>query len=502
MEDGNFYATLKSEFSRSLENPFLTVPYGVSFSYGDIDTLSAKIAGALKESGAKPGDRIVVQVEKSPANVALYLAAMRAGLVYVPLNTAYTAHELDYFLSNAEPTIFICDPLKENTLTAPAKHAGIETILTLGVGGNGTLTDAAQNATPENDICVRHADDLAVILYTSGTTGRSKGAMLSHGNLQSNALALNSLWGFTSRDVLLHALPIFHIHGLFAALHTAMLSASEILFLPKFDVNEVRDALPRASIMMGVPTFYSRLLSDPEFGKAECAHMRLFISGSAPLTTEAFSAFEARTGHKILERYGMSEAGMIASNPLDGARIPGTVGFPLPDISIRIQDDAGELVPTGETGNIEVKGPNIFKGYWRNPQKTAEEFTSDGFFKTGDNGSLDETGRLTLMGRSKDLVIAGGYNIYPKEIEAVLDAIEGIAESAVIGAPHPDMGEGVIAIMIAENAPLEDTIIENALDALAKFKRPRKYFWLDQLPRNAKVQKQILRECYKDVFEG
>ncbi|MBL4620609.1 MAG: AMP-binding protein, partial [Marinicaulis sp.] len=312
------------------------------------------------------------------------------------------------------------------------------------------------------------------------------------------------LWGFTSQDVLLHALPIFHIHGLFAALHTAMLSASEILFLPKFDVNEVRDALPRASIMMGVPTFYSRLLSDPEFGKAECAHMRLFISGSAPLTTEAFSAFEARTGHKILERYGMSEAGMIASNPLDGARIPGTVGFPLPDISIRIQDDAGELVPTGETGNIEVKGPNIFKGYWRNPQKTAEEFTRDGFFKTGDNGSLGETGRLTLMGRSKDLIIAGGYNIYPKEIEAVLDAIEGIAETAVIGAPHPDMGEGVIAIMSAENAPLEDAIIKKALAALANFKRPRKFFWIDTLPRNAmgKVQKQILRECYKDVFEG
>ncbi|MBL4620272.1 MAG: AMP-binding protein, partial [Marinicaulis sp.] len=248
MEDGNFYATLKDKFSKGMENPFLTVPYGVSFSYGDIDNLSAKIAGALKESGAKPGDRIVVQVEKSPANVALYIAAMRAGLVYVPLNTAYTAHELDYFLSNAEPTIFICDPLKENTLTAPAKHAGIETILTLGVGGNGMLTDAAQNATPENDICMRHADDLAVILYTSGTTGRSKGAMLSHGNLQSNALALNSLWGFTSQDVLLHALPTFHIHGLFVALHTAMLSASEILFLPKFDVNEVRHALPRASV--------------------------------------------------------------------------------------------------------------------------------------------------------------------------------------------------------------------------------------------------------------
>ncbi len=504
MDNGNFYATLKEKFSRSLENPFLTMPYEASFSYDDIDNLSAKIATALLESGATAGDRIVVQVEKSPANVALYFAAMRAGLVYVPLNTAYTAEELDYFLSDADPTVFICDPLKQYALSTPAQRAGVATLMTLGADGKGTLTDAAKHAAAYDEISVRHSDDLAVILYTSGTTGRSKGAMLTHANLQSNAAALNSLWEFTSRDVLLHALPVFHIHGLFVALHTAMLSAAEILFLPKFDLNEVRDALPRASIMMGVPTFYSRLLGDPEFGKSECTHMRLFISGSAPLTAEAFSAFEARTGHKILERYGMSEAGMIASNPLDGARIPGTVGFPLPGVSIRIQEDAGEPVPAGKTGNVEVKGPNIFKGYWRNPQKTVEEFTSDGFFKTGDNGSLDQTGRLTLMGRSKDLIITGGYNIYPKEIEGALDAIDGVTETAVIGAPHPDMGEGVVAVMVAENAAIEDAIIKKALDALANFKRPRKFFWLDTLPRNAmgKVQKQILRERYKDVFEG
>jgi malonyl-CoA/methylmalonyl-CoA synthetase len=502
MSHGNFYATLSAKFTHNLEKPFLTTPYGAPFSYGSIDALAAKIAGALLETGAQAGDRILVQVDKSPENVALYFAAMRAGLVYVPLNTAYTAEEVSYFLNNCEPAIFICDPDKKQVLTSVAKRAGLETLLTLGAGGAGTLIDAAERTTPFGDICKRRTDDLAVILYTSGTTGRSKGAMLTHGNLESNAAALNTLWGFTSDDVLLHALPIFHIHGLFVALHTAMLSACEIIFLPKFDVAEIRRQLPRASVMMGVPTFYSRLLAEADFGRAEAAHMRLFISGSAPLTDETFNAFEARTGHKILERYGMSEAGMIASNPLEGTRLAGTVGFPLPGLSIRVSNDAGALAAISETGNVEVKGPNIFKGYWRNPQKTAEEFTGDGFFKTGDNGHLDAAGRLTLMGRSKDLIIAGGYNIYPKEIEAVLDAIAGVHESAVIGLPHADMGEGVAAVLVAEDGPVDGKTIETALAVLAKFKRPRKLFWAGELPRNAmgKVQKQVLRERYKGTF--
>ncbi|MHA7873075.1 MAG: AMP-binding protein, partial [Hyphococcus sp.] len=413
MAIANFYARLAESFSGKLQNPFLSMPCGRSLSYGEIDDLSAKIAGALISAGLAPGDRIVVQVEKSPENVALYLAAMRAGIVYVPLNTGYTANEVEYFLSDAEPSIVVCDPARAPALEESAKRAGTKHLLTLDAEGAGTLMQAASNANSFNDSQPRHGDDLAVILYTSGTTGRSKGAMLTHDNLASNAIALNQLWGLASEDVLLHALPIFHIHGLFVALHTTMLSACEILFLPKFDAAAVRAALPRASVMMGVPTFYARLLAEPEFGKDDAAHMRLFISGSAPLTEEVFAAFEARTGHRILERYGMSEAGMIASNPLGGERLAGTVGYALPGVTVRITDDAREIAPAGETGNVEVKGPNVFKGYWRNPEKTAEEFTGDGFFKTGDIGMLHEDGRLTLMGRSKDLIIAGGYNIYP-----------------------------------------------------------------------------------------
>jgi len=502
MTNENFYARLCDSFTGGQQKPFLTMPCGRSFSYGEIDELSAKIAGALLAEGLSPGDRIVVQVEKSPENVALYLAAMRAGIVYVPLNTGYTADEVAYFLSDAEPTAFVCDPARATTFAETLKRTKTKTLLTLDAEGGGVLIEKAQRASPFKDIQPRHGDDLAVILYTSGTTGRSKGAMLTHDNLASNAVALNQLWGFSSSDVLLHALPIFHIHGLFVALHTAILSACEIVFLPKFDVGAVRTALPRASVMMGVPTFYSRLLAEPDFGKKDAAHMRLYVSGSAPLTEEVFNAFEARVGHRILERYGMSEAGMIASNPLDGERLAGTVGYALPGVTVRVTDDGGKPAQPSDTGNVEVKGPNVFKGYCRNPEKTAEEFTPDGFFKTGDIGMLNEDGRLKLMGRSKDLIIAGGYNIYPKEIEQVLDAVTGIIESAVIGAPHPDMGEGVVAVLVPESAPLDDAILTGALEQLAKFKRPRKFFWADALPRNAmgKVQKQILRAQFKDAF--
>lgn len=499
----NFFALLRSRFP--LDAPCLAIPGGKSWSYGEIDALSARMAGALVAAGAQPGDRVAVQVDKSAENVALYLGAMRAGLVYVPLNTAYTETEIAYFLGDADPVVFVCKPEKENALAAVAQKAHVASLMTLGAAGEGSLLETASEAAPFAGVEKRTSDDLAVILYTSGTTGRSKGAMLTHDNLASNALALHKIWGFKPGDVLLHALPIFHIHGLFVALHTAMLNGSEIIFLSAFDVGAVRTALKRATVMMGVPTFYTRLLAEPDFGERDCANTRLFISGSAPLTVETFVAFEERTGQRILERYGMSEAGMIASNPLDGERVAGTVGFPLPDVEIRITDEEGRALPAGAAGNVEVKGPNIFAGYWRMPEKTESEFR-DGWFVTGDVGVLDEEGRLSLVGRAKDLIIAGGYNIYPIEIEQILDAVPGVAESAVIGVPYPDMGEGVVAALVADSdhpQPDERTLA-NALESLARFKRPRRFRWVDALPRNAmgKVQKQVLRERFRNEFAG
>jgi malonyl-CoA/methylmalonyl-CoA synthetase len=497
----NFFSLLRSRFP--LDAPCFAIPEGRVWTYGEIDALSAQMAGALIAAGAAPGDRLAVQVEKSAENVALYLGAMRAGLVYVPLNTAYTEAEIAYFLGDAEPSVFVCRPQALNALAPVAETAKVGAVLTLGAHGDGSLIGAAARAPAFADVEERGGGELAVILYTSGTTGRSKGAMLTHDNLASNALALHRIWGFRPGDVLLHALPIFHIHGLFVALHTAMLNGSGIVFLGGFDVAAVRAAMKRATIMMGVPTFYTRLLAEPDFGRDDCEAMRLFISGSAPLTVETFNAFEARTGHRILERYGMSEAGMIASNPLDGERIAGSVGFPLPDVSVRITGEDGDPVPAGTPGDVEVKGPNIFAGYWRMPDKTKSEFR-DGWFVTGDVGVLDETGRLSLVGRAKDLVIAGGYNIYPIEIEQLLDAVPGIAESAVIGAPHPDMGEGVVAIVVADRQfpQPDDAALSAALETLAKFKRPRRFFWIDALPRNTmgKVQKQALRERFCNAF--
>jgi malonyl-CoA/methylmalonyl-CoA synthetase len=495
MSNENFFATLHAGVSGAANKPFLTAPDGPSHTYSEIGALSSRMAGTLLSLGAKPGDRIAVQVEKSPENVALYLGAMRAGLVYVPLNTAYTETEIAYFLNDSAPAVFVCDPAKEAALAPIAEQSGVRNLLTLGADGGGALADAVKSTAVNDATEPRTANDLAVILYTSGTTGRSKGAMLTHENLSSNAKTLNALWGFASEDVLLHALPVFHIHGLFVALHTAMLSACEILFLPKFDVADVRHGMKRATVMMGVPTFYSRLLGDAGFGPGDCARMRLFISGSAPLTVETFNAFRARTGHAILERYGMSEAGMIASNPLEGERIAGTVGFALPGVSVRV---AG-----GAPGEVEVKGPNICAGYWNKPDKTEEAFTSDGWFRTGDIGVIDTDGRLSLVGRDKDLIIAGGFNIYPIEIEQILDGVPGVAESAVIAAPHRDMGEGVVAVLVADGAAPDEDALNGALASLAKFKRPRKFFWAGALPRNAmgKVQKQILREQFKNAFD-
>lgn len=497
MPAGNFYSLIRKPISRRKDAPFLVIPGGRRWTFGEVDALSAAIAGAFIRAGARPGDRIAAQVEKSAENVALYLACLRGGFVYLPLNTAYTPSEIAYFLNDAEPAIFVCDPAREGEAPKGQK------VLTLSANGEGSLVDAARTAAPFNSIEPRCEDDLAAILYTSGTTGRSKGAMLTHRNLSSNALTLCELWGFREGDILLHALPIFHIHGLFVALNTALLNASEVIFLPKFDVAEIRRQLARATMMMGVPTFYARLLAEPGFGGAECVNVRLFISGSAPLTSETFKAFEDRTGMKILERYGMSEAGMIASNPLHGERVAGTVGYPLPGVEIRVTAD-GRVLPPNEAGAVEVRGPNVFKGYWRMPEKTEEEFRDGGWFSTGDVGFLSVDGRLTLSGRTKDLIIVGGYNVYPKEIEEILDALPEIAESAVIGVSHPDMGEGVVAVLVpAKDAtPLADDALKHAVATLARFKQPRKFVWLDALPRNAmgKVQKQALREKYAGAF--
>jgi len=503
MRNQNLFSILHERGFSNRDAPFLTIPGGRQWTYGEVDTLSAKMAGALLAAGARSGDRIAVQIEKSAENVALYLAALRSGLVYTPLNTAYTKDEISYFLGDGKPAIFVCDPARKKALGPVATKAGCAAIFTLSANGAGSLIDDAHSAPSFDDCVTRHGDDLAAVLYTSGTTGRSKGAMLSHDNLSSNAITLHRLWGFEQGDVLLHALPIFHVHGLFVALHTAMLNGSEILLLPKFEPAAIRTAMAQASIMMGVPTFYSRLLADDEFTKKTCAHMRLFISGSAPLTEETHKAFSERTSHEILERYGMSEAGMITSNPLEGRRLSGSVGYALPDVDIRVTNDGGGLASTNDPGAVEIRGPNVFKGYWRMPEKTVEEFTDDGWFKTGDIGVLTEDGRLSLVGREKDLIIAGGYNIYPKEVESILDAITGVSESAVIGIPHPDMGEGVVAILTAasENAVSDETL-RKAMSSLARFKRPREFFWIDTLPRNAmgKVQKQLLRKKFAAVF--
>ena len=501
MNQQNFVAALLSQTDPS--SPLLTIPGGRRWTYGEIDALSANIAGALISAGARPGDRISVQVEKSAENVALYLAALRAGLVYTPLNTAYTAEEVAYFLKDGEPRVFICDPERRAALEPAIQNANTNVVFTLDKRGGGDLLGSAKTAGAVEDISTRHEDDLAVILYTSGTTGRSKGAMLSHGNLESNARALTALWDMTADDRLVHALPIFHIHGLFVALHTAMLAGAEIFFLPKFEINAVRSALANATMLMGVPTFYSRLLEGASGDAASFAHMRLFISGSAPLTTQTHEAFKSRFGHAILERYGMSEAGMIASNPLNGDRRAGTVGYALPGVEIRIVNEKGKPAPHGETGDVEIKGPGVFKGYWRMPEKTEESFR-DGWFITGDLGALDADGRLTLVGRAKDLIIAGGYNIYPKEIESALNTIAGVKECAVIGVPHTDMGEGVVAVIV-ETSPgaVADDALRAELSTLARFKRPRLFFRVDSLPRNAmgKVQKQILRESYQNAFD-
>ncbi len=466
-----------------------------------------RMAAALAEAGARPGDRVAVQVEKSPEALHLTMGAVLAGAAVLPLNTAYTPAEVGYFLGDAEPSVFVCDPGRADALGPLAQERGIGRTLTLGPDGSGTLADAAARAAPLSGAVPRAAGDLAAILYTSGTTGRSKGAMLSHGNLASNGRVLVETWGMSPRDTLIHALPIFHTHGLFVATNTALIAGAQIRLHARFDPDAVLADMGRATMLMGVPTFYTRLLDHPGLTPEACAGIRLFISGSAPLTAETHARWRARTGHAILERYGMTETGMLTSNPLDGERRPGSVGRPLAGVEVVVADPAGGLpLPPGSTGMIEVRGPNVFKGYWRMPEKTAAELREDGFFITGDLGRIDEDGYVEIVGRAKDLIIAGGYNVYPKEVEALIDALPGVEESAVIGLPHPDLGEGVAAVVVRRaGARLSaEDVLDAVAPELARYKQPRAVFFVDALPRNAmgKVQKAELGRIYAGTFSA
>jgi malonyl-CoA/methylmalonyl-CoA synthetase len=494
--NANLYALFESHFPDAPEQAALLVPGGEVVRYEDLAAESARIAHALVAAGCRPGDRVAAQTDKHWRVLALYLACLRAGLGYLPLNTGYQKSELTHFFGDAEPRVIVCRPDAQDAIAALAPAAAVLTL----AGADGSLAESARGQPASFATVARAPDDLAALLYTSGTTGRSKGAMLTHRNLASNALTLVEEWGFTRSDVLLHALPIYHVHGLFVAVHCALLSGSRMLWLSKFDAAEVARLLPRATAMMGVPTFYTRLLAEPSFGRECCRGVRLFVSGSAPLLAETFAAFRERTGHTILERYGMTETGMNASNRLAGPRLAGTVGPPLPGVGIRVVDENGAACAPGTVGAIEVKGHNVFAGYWRMPEKTREEFTADGWFRTGDMGSFTPEHYLTIVGRAKDLIISGGLNIYPKEIEEHIDAIDGVAESAVIGIPDPDFGEAVVAVVVAsEGGALSEPAIIAALKAdIAKFKVPRRVHFVDALPRNAmgKVQKNLLRDRY------
>jgi malonyl-CoA/methylmalonyl-CoA synthetase len=470
----------------------------------DLYLLTSQIANVLKDSGVEPGHRVAMQTEKTVEALALYLGCLRAGALFLPLNTAYTPAEMKYFIDNAEPTVVVCDPKSEAALSEFTKPRGLK-LLTLDSFGKGSLNDQILKAGTTFTNVARVPDDLAAILYTSGTTGRSKGAMLSHENLLSNANSLCEAWHFNSDDILLHSLPIFHVHGLFVAINVLMKAQGKIIFLPKFNVDQILEFLPKANSMMGVPTFYTRLLSDGRFTRNLTKHMRLFVSGSAPLLSETHRAFETRTGHRILERYGMTETTMNTSNPYDGERRAGTVGFPLPGVEARITDEkTGAILKSNEIGILEVRGPNVFKGYWRMPEKTKTEFREDGFFITGDIAQIDSEGYVAIVGRAKDLIISGGFNVYPKEIEIKIDALEGVMESAVIGAPHPDFGEAVIAVVVCAKGKITTAEkIQSALKVnLSNFKCPKAIFFLEGLPRNTmgKVQKNELRKQYEKTF--
>ena len=485
--------------------PFLYLSDGKIFTYKDFITSSSKMANALIKLGLKPGDRLAIQVEKSPEMLTIYAACAQAGIIFLPLNTAYTANELLYFIEDSGACIFICDENISEEVSKKTSHLNIK-IETLNANGTGSLIDLALASSKLFDPVERNEDDLAALLYTSGTTGKSKGAMLTQSNLLSNGQTLMSEWRFTEDDILLHALPLFHTHGLFVATNVVLVAGASMVFLPKFDVDAIIDNLPNSTSIMGVPTFYTRLLDDSRFTKALVSHMRLFISGSAPLLSETHIQFEKRTGHRILERYGMTETNMNTSNPYHGERRAGTVGFPLPGVEIKITDgETQELVQKGSIGQIEVRGANVFIGYWNMPEKTKAELRDDGFFITGDLGKFDEDGYLHIVGRDKDLIISGGYNIYPKELEIFLDQQKCVLESAVIGVPHADFGETPLALIVPQEGkrPNLTQITENIEKEIARFKHPRQLIVIENLPRNTmgKVQKNLLREQYKNIFE-
>ncbi|RYF81821.1 MAG: malonyl-CoA synthase [Comamonadaceae bacterium] len=512
-DNPNLFAHLRAAFPHDLDAIAVETDDGLHYSWRDLDRASAKIANLLVALKLKAGARVAVQVEKSVEAMLLYLATLRAGYVFLPLNTAYQSGEIAYFIGNAQPEVVVCSGANADWIGPIAQKAGTRHVFTLNDDRTGTLLELAAQCSDEHMVARKKDDDLAAILYTSGTTGRSKGAMLTHRNLLSNAEVLKDYWGWTHGDVLLHALPIFHVHGLFVAIHGALLNGSKMIWFGKFDPKRVVARLPDATVFMGVPTLYVRMLAEPALSARQCEEMRLFIAGSAPLLIETFQEWQKRTGHTILERYGMSETIMLTSNPytsVQGARRGGTVGFPLPGVRLRVRsyDENGEArdCPAGEIGNIEVSGPNVFSGYWRMPEKTKEEFTADGFFKTGDVGQVDGLGYVTIVGRSKDLIISGGYNVYPAEIEGYINDMPGVAESALVGVPHPDFGEVGVAVVVAKpGAALEaDAIVAELKSKLANFKIPKRCFVVDELPRNTmgKVQKALLREQHKGLFSS
>ena len=519
MTNDNLFSALRAAFPADLNAVAIETDDGLKYSWRDLDRATAMVANLLQSLNLPDGSRVAVQVEKSVEAMVLYLATLRAGYVFLPLNTAYQSAEIEYFIGNAEPAVVVCSGANFGWVSKIAFKAGTQHVFTLNDDRTGSLLERAAHQSDQHQAAIRKADDLAAILYTSGTTGRSKGAMLTHGNMLSNARTLKDYWGWTSTggpdgrgDVLIHALPIFHVHGLFVAIHGALINGSKMIWMAKFDPKRVIAHMAKATVFMGVPTLYVRMLAEPSLTKAATQNMRLFIAGSAPLLIETFTEWQQRTGHTILERYGMSETAMLTSNPYaadrryanQSERRGGTVGFPLPDVSLQVIGEDGRKLPVGEIGGIQVKGPNVFKGYWRMPEKTAEEFTVDGYFKTGDVGKVDERGYVTIVGRSKDLIISGGYNVYPAEIEGYINEMKGVSESAVVGVQHPDFGEVGVAVVIAKpgTALKSEAILAELKANLANFKIPKRCFVVAELPRNTmgKVQKNLLREQYKGLF--
>lgn len=497
----NVFDVFLPQLAKQSQQPLLTLSNGSQWSRQQVLDASARIANYLVAQGLVKGDRVTVQIDKGPMGLCLYLACLRAGLVYHPLNTGYQPAELEYFLENAQPSAVICSDSYRAALAPLCERLGIAHLWTLNGDDSGTLAEAASPFPLNFDTQPCDSDDLAALLYSSGTTGRPKGIMLSHGNMAASARALQSAWAFSERDTLLHMLPVFHVHGLFVAIHCVLMSGAQMIYLPKFDANRALEWLPKSTVMMGVPTFYTRLLS-AGINRDHCANIRVFISGSAPLLAETFADFESATGHRILERYGMTETNMNTSNPLVGERRPGTVGQALPGVRVRVVDDANEPVADGEVGNIQVAGDNVFQGYWRMPEKTVEDFTQDGYFNTGDKGSVSADGYLSIIGRAKDLIITGGLNVYPKEVELLIDEQPGVVESAVIGVPHADFGEAVVALVVGE---VDLGAVQAAVaPQLAKFKQPKRYLSIAELPRNTmgKVQKAVLREQHRGLFQS